>query len=196
MKNDFIKCFIMYLVLFLINVPAQAAETFTLDPKHTYVLWNIQHFGFSTQTGKWYIDHGTLTLDKDNPKNSKVNVTIKVGDVATGLQELDNHLKGKLFFDVDHFPTATFVSNRVDVINKNTAKVMGTLTLHGASKPVVLDVTLNKVGTSPVTDKMTVGFSASTTLKRSDFGINALLPGLADEVKINIEAESYKPNGP
>lgn len=170
-----------------------AAETFTLDPQHTYVLWRINHLGFSTQAGKWYAT-GTLELDKDKPQNSKVNATIKVADVITGIPELDKHLKGKLFFDVDQYPTATFVSNRVDVISKNTAKVYGVLTLHGISKPVVLNVKLNQAGKNPVSEKMTAGFSASTKIKRSDFGMNTLLPALGDEVQLDIEAEANKPN--
>ncbi len=73
-----------------------AAETLTLDPEHSYILWQISHLGFSTQAGKWYVN-GTVTLDKDKPENSKVNATIKLADIVTGIPELDKHLKGKLF---------------------------------------------------------------------------------------------------
>lgn len=194
MKKYFTQFFSSCIILLLFTCSAHASETLTLDPKHTYVLWHVKHFDFSTQSGKWYINNGTLILDKDQPQNSKVNVTIQLANMVTGIPELDKHLKGKLFFDVDQFPTATFVSNKVDVINQNKAKVYGTLTLHGVSKPVVLDVTLNKSGVSPITDKMTVGFTASTKLKRSDFGINTLLPGVGDEVNIDIEAEAYQSN--
>lgn len=191
MKRNFLKFFIACTLLFF-TFSVQAAETFTLDPQHTYVLWHIKHFGFSTQAGKWYAS-GTLILDKDKPKNSKVNVTIQVADMITGIPELDKHLKGKLFFDVFQFPTATFVSNKVVVTGKTSAKVYGTLTVHGVSKPVVLDVKFNQSGVNPITENMTVGFSASTKLKRSDFGINTLLPGLADDVKIDIESEAFQP---
>jgi polyisoprenoid-binding protein YceI len=193
MKKNVVSFFIACLSLFFFTVSVQAAETFTLDPQHTYVLWHIKHLGFSTQAGKWYAS-GTLIFDKDKPENSKVNATIQVADVVTGIAELDKHLKGKLFFDVAQYPTATFVSDKTTMTSKTTAKVHGTLTLHGVSKPIVLDVKFNQVGINPVTDKMTAGFSATTQLKRSDFGINTLLPGLSDEVKINVEAEAYKPN--
>lgn len=169
------------------------AETFTLDPQHTYVLWKIKHFGFSTQVGKWYAT-GTLEIDKDKPQNAKLNATINVNNMITGIPELDEHLQGKSFFDTAQFPTATFVSNKVEVTGKNTAKVFGTLTLHGVSKPVVLNVKLNEAGVSLITNKMTLGFSGTTTLKRSDFGINTLLPGLSDEVQIDIGSEAYKQN--
>lgn len=171
---------------------AQAAtETYTLDPGHSYVEWHISHFDFSHPSGKWYAN-GTLELDKDKPQNSKVNVTINVGDIVTGIPKLDEHLKGADFFDVAKYPTATFVSNKVDVSSKKTAKVYGTLTLHGVSKPVVLNVTLNKEGISPITNKPTAGFAATTTIKRSEFGITKYLPGLGDEVKLNIEIEATK----
>lgn len=121
-----------------------------------------------------------------------MNATIKLANLVTGIPELDKHLKSKLFFDVERFPTATFISNKIDVLSKTTAKVHGMLTLHGISKPVTLDVTLNKVGKNPINDKMTIGFTATTEIKRSDFGINAYLPNLGDEVKIDINAEAYQ----
>jgi polyisoprenoid-binding protein YceI len=175
----------------LFSILSYAADTFTLDPAHTYVLWGIKHFAFSTQTGKWYAN-GTLLLDKNNPKNSTVHATIKMDDIITGIPELDKHLKSKLFFDTAHFKTATFISNKVEVVDQNTAKVYGMLTLHGISKPITLDVKLNKIGMNPITNKMTAGFSATTILKRSDFGITTLLPGLSDEVTLDIAAEAYK----
>lgn len=186
-----LSSFFLFLTLFL-SFNAQAAETYTLDPDHTYILWHISHFGFSTQAGKWYIAQGALVLDKDKPQNSKVDVKINVADMITGIPELDKHLKGTLFFDVAKYPTATFVSNKVELTGKDSAKVLGTLTVRGVSKPITLNVKLSKTGVNPVTDKPTVGFSATTTLKRSDFGITTLPGGLGDEVKIDIEAEAFK----
>ncbi|HHW3759382.1 YceI family protein [Legionella pneumophila serogroup 1] len=165
-------------------------QTLTLDNQHTYVLWKVKHLGFSTQAGKWYAS-GQLVLDKDNPQQSKVNVTIKVDDIVTGIPELDKHLKGKLFFDTKQFPTATFASNRVEVTGKNKAKVYGMLTLHGVTKPIILNVILNKAGINLLNDRETAGFSATTSLKRSDYGIKALIPEVGDDVEIEIEAEAY-----
>ncbi|CEK11449.1 YceI family protein [Legionella hackeliae] len=191
MIGNFKRLFLSSILLLSASFTASSAETLILDNQHSYVLWQVSHLGFSTQSGKWYVN-GTLVLDKDKPENSKVDVTIKIADIITGIPELDKHLKAKLFFDVEHFPTATFVSNKVEVLSKNSAKVYGTLTLHGISKPVTLDVTLNNVGQNPVTERMTAGFSATTTIKRSDFGINAFLPKVGDDIKITIEAEAYK----
>lgn len=179
-------------VAFSIALPLQAEEVkFELDPQHSYLIWHIDHLGFSSQSGKWYVN-GTLSLDKDKPETSKLNVTVKIAGLVTGIPELDKHLMSPLFFDAAKFSTATFDSDKVEVLSKTKAKVSGTLTLHGVSKPVTLDVTLNRHGKNPISNKDTVGFSASTTLKRSDFGIKTLLPELGDEVKIDIGAEAFK----
>lgn len=194
MKHIIKYLFIISIWFCFLTPSAQAAEeTYTLDSQHTYVLWHISHFDFSKQAGKWYAD-GTLTLDQAKPQNSKVNATIHVSDMITGIPQLDEHLKGSLFFDTAKFPTATFVSDKVTMLGKNKAKVTGILTLHGVAKPITLDVVLNKEGINPITNKQSVGFSATAKLKRSDFGITTLVPGLGDEVNLDIEAEAFKAN--
>ncbi|MBA2651792.1 MAG: YceI family protein [Tatlockia sp.] len=185
--------FLAAFLLLLSFTPYAEPVELKLDPQHSYLLWRVDHLGFSTQSGKWYVN-GTLMLDKDNPANSKVEVSVKLSELVTGIPELNKHLLGPLFFDVAKFPKATFVSNKVEVLSKTTAKVHGLLTLHGESKPLSLDVTLNKVGKSPITDKDTVGFSATTVIKRSDFGIKSLVPQVGDEVQIEINAEAIKAN--
>ncbi len=175
------------------TLSAQAAPvTYQLDPTHTAVVWHINHMGFSNPSGKW-MAQGTLDLDADKLQDSKVNVTINVTDIVTGIPKLDEHLRTPDFFDAAKFPTATFVSDKVDVTGKDTAQVHGMLTVHGVTKPVTLQVKLNKVGVSPVSQKQTAGFTAFTTIKRSDFGITKYLPALGDEVKLEIEAEANRP---
>lgn len=170
---------------------ANAAQTYSIDPNHSYVLWRISHFDFSHPSGKWMVAEGTLSLDKEKPQNSKVNILIHVSDMVTGIPELDKHLKGNLFFDTEKYPQATFVSDKITLTGKNSADVHGILTVHGVSKPIILHVKLNKIGISPITNKETVGFSGTTNLNRSDFGITTLLPGLGDPVQINIELEAF-----
>lgn len=192
MKWRFVQLLAVFAFIFPFSVSAlAAAETYTLDPQHTFVLWHISHFGFSNPSGKWFAN-GTLVIDEAKPQTSKVNVIIKTADISTGLQELDDHLKGLLFFNVTKYPTATFVSDKVDVTGKNMAKVHGILTVHGVSSPITLNVMLNKMGVNPINNKQTIGFTAKATLNRSDFGINTLLPGLSDAVQLDIEAEAYK----
>ena len=168
---------------------AHAAETYTLDASHTAIVWHVNHFGFSTPSGKFMSAEGTVTLDEANPSASSVNVTIKIDGINSGVAKLDEHLKTADFFDVAQFPTATFVSKKVDVTGKDTAKVEGDLTLRGITKPVVLDVKLNKIGENMMKLK-TAGFTASTTIKRSEFGMSTYVPNLGDNVKIEIESEA------
>lgn len=177
--------------LFAATFTYAAAETYTLDASHSYVLWRISHFDFSHPVGKW-MANGTLVLDKAKPQDSKVNVTIKMADLDTGNPELDKHLKGSQFFDVEKYPTATFVSDKVTVTGKSTAKVHGMLTLHGVTKPVTLNTTLNKIAENPFTNLMTAGFSATAEVKRSDFGMTTLIPNLGDDVKLSIEIEANR----
>ncbi len=177
-------------ILFLFSSSLYAAtETYTLDPSHSFVEWQISHFDFSHPTGKWYVE-GTLKLDEKNPKDSQITINIPIANLVTGIPKLDEHLKSADFFDAAKYPVATFVSNKIEMTGDKSAKVYGTLTVHGVSKPIVLNVKLNKIGMSPIANKKTAGFAASTQLKRSDFGINAYLPGLGDEVDIHIESEA------
>ena len=178
-----------------LTAPAQAADTFTLDPMHTQVAWSINHFGFSNPSGKFAMITGSLTLDQEHPEKSSVNAVIKIGNLVTGLDKLNEHLFSDKFFDVAKFPEATFTSTDVKVTGTNTAQVTGNLTIHGITKPVTLDVKLNKVGQNMM-KKNTAGFSATTTVKRSDFGMTTYLttdpnqPLLGDEVKLEIESEA------
>lgn len=184
----------IFSALLTLSLPLKAAETLILDPQHSYVLWKVNHLGFSTQSGKWYVK-GQVNLDKDHPDKSKVEATINIADMITGIPKLDEHLKGDAFFNVTQYPIAKFVSSKVDVTGKNTAKVQGLLTLHGVSKPLTLEVTLNKVGENPISHQMVAGFSAKTTLKRSNFAMKAFIPEISDQVTIEIGAEAYQPKG-
>ncbi len=175
----------------LANSAVASPVTYTLDPAHSFVQFSISHFDFSHPSGKWFAN-GTLVLDKDKPQNDKVNVTIDVAQMVTGNDELNKHLNAEAFFNTTKYPTATFVSTKVVQTGKNTANIMGDLTMRGVTKPIELKTKFNKEGISLVTNKDTVGFSATAKLKRSDFGITAFSPGLGDDVDLVIEVEASK----
>lgn len=177
--------------MFLLPLSAQAADTYQLDPTHTNILFHANHFGFSNPSGHFGITTGTLTIDDKDPSKDAVDVTIDVKSLLTGVPKLDEHLKSKDFLDADKFPTMTFKSTKVEATGE-TAKVTGDLTLHGVTKPVTLDVKLNKQGEHPMLHKAAVGFTASGMLKRSDFGISAYVPNVSDEIRIDIETEAEK----
>lgn len=177
-------------VLGLTAVAHAAPETYTFDQAHTGITWQANHFGFSNPTGKFIKTDGSLKLDEKSPEKSSLDVTIAIDGLVTGLPDFDKHLKSADFFDIEKFPTARFVSTSVKKTGDKTADVAGKLTLHGVTKPVTLHVTLNKLGINDYTKKQTAGFTAETTIKRSDFGMSYAIPGVSDDVKITIETET------
>lgn len=181
---------IAFAAVLLASTSAFAApQAYTIDTSHANITFSLSHFGFSSPNGKFPGAEGKLILDQEKPENSKIEVKIPVAQLITGVPKLDEHLKKADFFDTEKFPMATFNSTKVDVTGKNTAKVTGDLTLHGVTKPVILDVTLNKLAENMMKTQ-TAGFSATTTLKRSDFGMSTYVPNLGDDVKIEIELEA------
>jgi polyisoprenoid-binding protein YceI len=173
--------------------PAPAAEqvragAYTLDKSHAKIMWGISHLGFSTYYGEFTDFDAQLNLDPANPANSKLNVTVNMDSVATHNDKLDAHLKAPDFFDTAKFKQATFVSTNVQQTGPTTANVTGDLTLHGVTKPVTLAVTLNKAGMS-MGNAYVAGFSAETTIKRTDFGMNTYAPALGEDVKLLISGE-------
>ncbi len=176
---------------FLLPARAEAADTYKLDPNHTNILFHANHFGFSNPSGHFGITQGTLVIDEKDQSKSKLDVVVDVNSLLTGVAKLDEHLKSDAFLDAAKFPTAEFKSTKVEA-KGDTATITGDFTLHGVTKPVTLDVKLNKKGEHPMTHKDAVGFTASTVLKRSDFGINAYVPNVSDDIKLDIETEGQK----
>ena len=171
---------------------AQAAPvTYTMDPGHTLVLFSWNHFGFSNPTANLGLGQGTLVFDDKDPSKSSVDVTLPLADLDTHVSKLDEHLKKPDFLDADKYPTITFKSTKVQAVGGNKYKVTGDLTVHGVTKPVVLDATLNKSGEHPMMKVPTVGFDAVATLKRSDFGVGAYVPNVSDEIKVHISLDSH-----
>lgn len=191
MKHNFIYFFTFIFSMISCATSYAAEEKYTIDLQHSFVVWRVDHLGFSTQTGKWPAN-GFILLDNNDPSKSKVDVTIKINTLVTGIAELNKHLEAPLFFDATKYPTATFVSQKINLLSKDTASVQGNLTLHGVTKPVTLQVHLNKMGANPVNDKMSVGFSADTAINRSDFGIKGFLPMVGDKVHLVIDVEAQK----
>ena len=179
------------LALTLFAFSASAAENFTLDLNHTNVYWKASHFGFSSPSGKFADVTGTLVLDEAKPENSNVKVLIKTASIVTGIPKFDEHLKSADFFNVLKFPEATFHSFKVEMTGKDTARIHGDLTLLGVTKRIVLDAKLNKVGDN-LFGNYVAGFSLKGIIKRSDFGMRTGLPGVSDEVALDIEVEAIR----
>ncbi|MET0937535.1 MAG: YceI family protein [Luteibacter sp.] len=168
-----------------------APVTYKLDPGHTMVLFSWNHFGFSNPTANLGQVDGTLVYDEAAPTKSTVEATLPLAGLDTFVPKLDEHLKSADFLDAAKYPTVTFKSTKVVEAGKGKLKVTGDLTAHGVTKPVTLDVTLNKVGPHPMMKVQTVGFDATATIKRSDFGVGAYVPNVSDEIKIRITTEAH-----
>jgi polyisoprenoid-binding protein YceI len=163
--------------------------TYKLDPGHTMVLFSWNHFGFSNPTANLGLGDGTLVFDEKNPAKSSVEVTLPLANLDTHVSKLDEHLKKPDFLDADKFATITFKSTKVQAEGAGKYKVTGDLTVHGVTKPVVLDAKLNKSGEHPMLKVAAIGFDATATIKRSDFGVGAYVPNVSDEIKIRITTE-------
>ena len=164
--------------------------SYQIDPGHTMVLASWSHFGFSHPTANFGDASGTLVYDADDVTKSSVEVTLPLSGLDTFVPKLDEHLKSADFFDAAKYPTITFKSNMVHDMGGGKLMIMGNLTVHGVTKPVTLDATLNKTGEHPMSKAPTVGFDATTTIKRSEFGVGAYVPNVGDEIAIRITTEA------
>ena len=169
---------------------AIAAEKYTIDPNHTNITWKAGHLGFSFPSGKFTKTEGVLHLDQKNLEKSKIEVTIHTASILTGIEKFDTHLKSADFFNSSKHKLAAFTSTKIVMSSKTSGKIHGNLTLNGVTKPVILNATLNKVGPNPFTKAQTAGFSATATIKRSEFKIKYGLPAISDDVNLDIELEA------
>lgn len=177
-----------------VSAPGRAAPVaYKIDTTHAWVHFRLGHLGFASALGSFSNVTGEVKFDADNPAASSVNASIDVKSVNTGFDKRDQWVLSDKALNAAKSGAITFKSTKIEVTGKNKAKVSGDLTMNGVTKPVVLDVTFNKKGTNPLSKKETVGFSATASLKRSDFGVTAFLGPLGDEVRINIELEAFKP---
>jgi polyisoprenoid-binding protein YceI len=184
-------------VLLWAAAPA-GATTYTLEPDYTQGVFRWNHLGFSSPAAQFAQGQGTLEFDPVNPTRASVKVTIPLSTLSTGVPALDDDFRSSDFFDTARFPTATFTSTKVEQAGggMERLKVTGDLNLHGVTRPVILEVTLVKSGTNPRSSVPTIGFDATTTLKRSEFGLGEYVPQVGDEIQIHLitqgaEAKAY-----
>jgi len=171
------------------------AGAYKVEPRHTRVLFAVNHLGFNDYYGEFTETSGTLVLNPNNLAASKLDVTLAVKSVSTTNATLDGELRSADWFDADKFPTIRFVSTKVTRTGPSTADVAGDLTLHGVARPVVLKAVLGGAGANPMNKVYTVGFHARGKIKRSDFGVKAYVPMIGDEVELIISAAFEKQPG-
>lgn len=167
-----------------------APVTYTIDPAHTMVIASWNHMGFSNPFANFGDAKGQIVYDADKVSASSVQVTLPMSGLNSFSDKFDTHLRSADFFDAAKYPEATFKSAKVEAAGEGKLKVTGDLTLKGVTKPVVLDVTLNKAAEHPMLKVPAIGFDATTTIKRSDFGVDKYAPNVSDEVKLQITTEA------
>ncbi|WP_018041975.1 YceI family protein [Methylobacterium sp. 88A] len=165
------------------------AGSYVLDAAHGKITWSVSHLGYSTYYGQITDVSGQADLDPKDPGKNRLTVTIGMGSINALNETLNRHLQGPDFFDTQKFPTATFTATLVEPTSPTTARVAGSLTLKGVTKPVAFDATFNRAGLNPIDKRYTVGFDGWAVIKRSDFGVNAFLPAIGDDVSLRLEGE-------
>jgi polyisoprenoid-binding protein YceI len=172
------------------------AMTYTVDPGYTVGIARWSHLGFASLSTQFKQVEGTVEFDQADPGRSSVTVTIPLTAMSAGLPDLDECLRSTYLLNIARFPTATFKSTRVETVGaSDQLKVTGNFSLLGSTKLVTLDVRVNKIGTNPATQLPTVGFEATTILKRSDFGLGFYSSQISDEIHIQISAEAAEAKG-
>ena len=169
---------------------AQSA-TYALDPTHTQVYFEAKHFGTSTNRGRWDKKEGTIVYDKA-AKTGKVDVTLDMSSVSSGIGPFDGHLKSKDFFAAAEFPTAKFVGDKFTFNGDKLVSVGGELTLRGKTNPVTLNATSFNCYDNPMLKREVCGGDFEATIQRSQWGITYGIPGIPDSVRLLIQIEAVK----
>ena len=178
------------LILFCSGVAAHAADSYTLDPAHTFPRFEISHFGFSTHHGQFNRTAGKLLLDRA-AKTGSLEVTVDTSSIGTGDPALEKHLRSEDFFNVAKYPAMTFRSTAIRFNGDVPVAAEGELTLLGVTRPLTLTISRVSCGIHPFLKKEDCGAEVSGTLKRSDFGMKAYIPAVGDEVTLHIQVEAH-----
>ncbi len=190
--------FFMSLMAFLVlslaagTAVAQSPEHYSFDKAHTQILFFADHLGFSKSQGEFLDYDGFFVFNPSAPAESSVEITINTDSINMDDERWDTHMKSGDFFDVEHYPTMTFKSTSIEILSEKTANITGDLTMLGVTKPIILSVMHNKSGRHPFNEKYVSGFSAHTTVQRSEFGMTYGAPLLGDEIEIRLEVEGVR----
>ncbi|TLY51567.1 MAG: polyisoprenoid-binding protein [Gammaproteobacteria bacterium] len=179
----------------LFTLPARvhaASRDYRFDLVHTQVLVSASHVGYSHPLGRLHVKSGWFRFDADDWTQAKVDVLIDAASIDMGDAKWNEAMRSRDFLASERYPTAHYVSTRVEKTGDNQGTAHGTLTLLGMTRPLDLQITFNRAGADPYTLKWTAGFSATAQLRRSDFGIKKYLPDIGDMVTIHVEAEGLR----
>jgi polyisoprenoid-binding protein YceI len=193
MKN-FKKIFVSFIIvtaMCLTGAPAQAADTYAVDPVHSFVEFKIGHLNIGAVVGMFTDFAGTILVDKENPEKSSVEMTVKAASVDTHVDKRDNHLRGNEFFNTDLFPEIKFKSIGVKKIDDKTFDITGNFTLHGITKEMTVRVHFLGEGNDPW-GAYRMGFDTEFDVVRSEFGMTQNIPAAGDKAHVTLAIEAVK----
>lgn len=170
---------------------AMAADSYTIDSRHTFPVFEVNHLGFSTQRGRFNSVTGKIML-VPSQKSGSIEVTIDSASIDMGLEAWDKHMRGEDFFNAEKFPNMSFKSTRLVYDGDRLVGAEGDFTLLGVTKPVKLEVKGFTCGTHPINKKALCGADISTVIKRSEFGMTKYVPSISDDVVVRIPVEAFK----
>lgn len=180
------------LAFLLTAVPALAqVETYTIDSRHTFPMFEVMHFGMSLQRGRFNKTAGKATIDRQ-ARTGTVDITIDATSVDTGLDKLEDHVRAEDFLHASAYPTITFKGTRFHFDGDRPRSVDGELTMRGVTRPVTLNVQHFNCGNHPMNKKAMCGGELTATIKRSEWGIKYAIPALADEMLLRINFEAFR----
>lgn len=174
-----------------VSLSAQAADSYTIDPTHTFPVFEVNHLGYSVQHGRFNKSSGNIMLDMAAKKGS-VDLTIDTTSLDMGFTKWDEHMSADGFFNTEKFPTMTFKSSKLIFMDDKVVAAEGEFTMLGVTKPLTVTVNGFKCGDHPMTKKAMCGANIGGTIKRSDFGMTKYVPAISDEIKIHVPVEAYK----
>ena len=172
-------------------VPALAADSYGVDPDHSFVSFRIKHLGLSWAAGRFNLLSGQFDLDVADPAKCSVSVEVRATSVDTNNAKRDQHLRGPDFFNARQFPVIRFVSTSVESAGGGLWTLNGKLTLRGVTKPITASLDLVGEGKDPW-GGYRAGATATFTIKRSEFGMTYMLDGLSDEVQMVVSLEGVR----
>ena len=186
-------CIVAGLSVFAIGRVRASTAQYDIDSTHSGIVFSWNHFGFSNPAARFDKIEGRLMIDKDDLTKSSISVVLPAESIDSGIKALDEQLEGPDLFDARTYPTIEFKSTKVERTGENGLKVNGELTIRGITKPVSLDARINKFGVFEIPGVIkaeTAGFDATTTIKRSEFGLSRSLPAVGDAILVRITVDA------
>ena len=162
---------------------------YVLDHPHAALIFRVDHMGFSDAILRFNQFDAAIEFNNEAPENSKLGVIIMAGSIDANSEELDKILRGREFLKVEDFPEITFTAEGIEIVSETTGVLTGNLTLLNETRPIDLDVVFNGGAHNMLNSRYTLGFSVTGSFKRSDFGMNAYIPLVGDDIRFEIEAE-------